>query len=311
MQEECIDLYNCEIDESDDDENYKEYIIAYNKYKLYLQKNYKYNICKFQYKKCYIKECKELGCYNFYNKYTNHLCKIHKINGMLKFGARRCYNEICFKYPTFNISTEKKGKYCYEHRLLNMVNVVSKRCKTHMCDIIVSNKYLGYCFYCFSNIYPEKCINYKTKEQRVIDYVQINFTNLTWIHNKMIQDGCSKKRPDLLVDLGYQLIIIEIDENQHIGYQEICENKRIMQLSLDLNHRPIIFIHFNPDEYLKDGYKVDSCWTKTKYKGLIKIKNENEWNHRLNTLKNEINFWINPENKIDKMIHIVQLFFDI
>ena len=34
-----------------------------------------------------------------------------------------------------------------------------------------------------------------------------------------------------------------------------------------------------------------------------------EWNNRLGVLKNEINYWIN--NRSDKMIHIVKLFFDL
>jgi hypothetical protein len=229
---------------------------------------------------------------------------------MLKFSSKKCKHEICLKYPKYNFIGEKKGSFCYEHRLLNMSNVVSKYCKTYLCDTIIGNKYGGYCLYCFSNIHPEKCIKYKTKEMRVVVFVKNNFNNLTWVHDKPIQDGCSKRRPDLFLDLGYQIIIIEIDENQHLDYEDICENKRIMILSQDLNHRPIIFIRFNPDDYIKDGCKVPSCWTTTRIKGLIKIKNENDWNNRLDVLKNEINYWINPENKIDKIIHIVELFFD-
>jgi hypothetical protein len=64
----------------------------------------------------------------------------------------------------------------------------------------------------------------------------------------------------LLLDLGYQVIIIEVDENQHTEYDCSCENKRTMQLSQDLGHRPIVFIRFNPDDYEKDGTSVTSCW---------------------------------------------------
>lgn len=78
-----------------------------------------------------------------------------------------------------------------------------------------------------------------------------NFPDFTWITDKTIQDGCSLRRPDLFLDLGYQVVIVEIDENQHDGYDCSCENKRIMQLSLDVDHRPIVFIRFNPDDYLK------------------------------------------------------------
>jgi hypothetical protein len=42
---------------------------------------------------------------------------------------------------------------------------------------------------------------------------------------------------------------IEIDENQHVAYDCSCENKRIMELSQDVGHRPIVFIRFNPDGY--------------------------------------------------------------
>ena len=50
--------------------------------------------------------------------------------------------------------------------------------------------------------------------------------------------------------------IVEIDENQHIEYDCSCENKRIMELSQDVGHRPIIFIRFNPDDYLNYENKI-------------------------------------------------------
>lgn len=77
------------------------------------------------------------------------------------------------------------------------------------------------------------------------------FSMYPWISDKTVMDGCSKCRPDLLLDLGYQVIIIEIDENQHRSYDCSCETKRIMELSRERGHRPIVFIRFNPDEYIK------------------------------------------------------------
>jgi hypothetical protein len=98
------------------------------------------------------------------------------------------------------------------------------------------------------------------------------------------------KRPDLFLDLGYQIIIIETDENQHNYYNTTCENKRLMLISQDVNHRPIIFIRFNPNSYIENKVKIPSCWTITKKKSLILIKNINEWNNRLDILKNEIKY---------------------
>ena len=84
-----------------------------------------------------------------------------------------------------------------------------------------------------------------------------------------------------------------------------------MEISQDLDHRPIIFIRFNPDDYLEKSKKIPSCWTVNK-KGLCvvgKSKGE-EWKNRLNILKNTIAYWILAENKTNKMIETIQLFFD-
>jgi len=122
----------------------------------------------------------------------------------------------------------------------------------------------------------------------------------------------SKRRPDLLLDLLYQIVIIEVDENQHIDYDCSCQNKRIMELSQDLGHRPIIFIRFNPDDYKKDGKNISSCWGRYKngITGVNKSK-KSEWSQRLNVLENHINYWISPENITNKTIEIIQLFYDV
>jgi hypothetical protein len=51
-------------------------------------------------------------------------------------------------------------------------------------------------------------------------------------------------------------LIIEVDENKHDNYDCSCENKRIMLISQDLGHRPVVLLRFNPDGYLKDGKKI-------------------------------------------------------
>lgn len=58
-----------------------------------------------------------------------------------------------------------------------------------------------------------------------------------------------------MLDLIYQIIIIEIDEKGHKRYDYISENNRIMELSQALGHRPIVVIRFNPDGYLENNKK--------------------------------------------------------
>ena len=67
------------------------------------------------------------------------------------------------------------------------------------------------------NLFPDKPVirNYKTKEKEVVDRIKEIFPEFTWVHDKRVEDGCSKRRPDLLLDLGSHIIIIEIDENKY------------------------------------------------------------------------------------------------
>lgn len=192
-----------------------------------------------------------------------------------------------------------------------MVNVKHKTCINEWCYTQVAEKYDGYCLFCYMNMFPDKPVsrNYKTKEFAVVEYIKNKFQNFDWISDKKISDGCSKRRPDLLLDLGYQIIIIEIDENQHIGYS--CENKRLMEISQDLRHRPIVFIRFNPDDYKKEDINIPSCWGVNK-KGICVVKEskKDEWDERLTCLENMITYWTKPKNITDKTIEIIQLFYD-
>ena len=151
--------------------------------------------------------------------------------------------------------------------------------------------------------------NYKTKENEVVSRVKSLFPEFSWVCDKKVQDGCSRRRPDLLLDMGTHVIIVEVDENKHSGYDCSCENKRLMELSQDLGHRPIVFIRFNPDSYTNDeGNKITSCWSYTK-QGLMSIKKakQKEWEERIEVLKNQIQYWI--DNSTEKTVEIVELFY--
>jgi len=126
-----------------------------------------------------------------------------------------------------------------------------------------------------------------------------------------VADGCSRRRPDLFLDFGYQVLIIEIDENQHVSYDCTCENKRLMELSKDVGHRPIVFIRFNPDAYLRQGRKIASCWGKNPAGIYVVNKSkEEEWARKLKALEDQVIYWIHPENTTLKTIEVIQLFYD-
>jgi hypothetical protein len=219
----------------------------------------------------------------------------------------------CNIIACFNYAQYKNGIYCFKHKEKDMVDVknVSNICKSEMCNTRVSNeKYKGYCLRCFVYLFPNEpnSRNYKTKEKIIVDYINETFKDYKIINDKII--GSSKRRPDILIQLSAHIIIVEIDENQHQRYENICENKRLMEISQDLAHPNIIFIRFNPDDYIdKDNKKISSCW-KINKEGVCVLKNNkiNEWNVRLTLLKDRIYYWIN--NVSNKHITIEKLYFN-
>jgi len=153
--------------------------------------------------------------------------------------------------------------------------------------------------------------NYKTKELSMVEFIT-QHTDVDWINDKAYDLGCSKKRPDMVCDLGSHILIIECDENKHKNGNYSCENKRIMELSRDFSenniHRPIVVIRFNPDTYIdSNNQKIESCWKAGK-DGILRIKNKEHWDLRLNKLLDIIHHYIS--NKPTKDVNFEYLFYD-
>lgn len=259
---------------------------------------------------CDYENCNLSASFNYPGKKTRLRCSNHKDGEMIDVKHPYCLEQDCNIFASFNYQNEKKYLYCVKHKKDDMINVKSPRCKFENCLVMGNKKYDGYCLFCFIHLFPDVQIshNYKTKEKHIVDNIISKFPNFTWTTDKRIQDGCSNRRPDLVVDFGFNIIIIEIDENQHNNYN--CENKRLMQISQDFNHRPIVFIRFNPDIYTNNKNEtVPSCF-KCDNKGIISVRNKKSFETRLKILYKEIEYWSCEKNMNEKTINLVYLFYD-
>jgi hypothetical protein len=257
---------------------------------------------------CIIKNCTIRAGYNYENEKKGIYCRNHKLANMIDILHNKCKFTNCNIRPIYNYENEKKGIYCNKHKLENMIDVVNKNLLCKMCKMIRSEKRLEFlCSLCFYYTYPnhEKTHNHKTKENQIISDLNKEFNNII-IQDKIISGGCSKRRPDGLIQLNDYNIIIEIDEYQHKDYS--CENKRIMEIFKDLGNSPLTIIRFNPDAYIIDNKKTKSPFGITKSDGKLKIINKKEYNIRINELIRVINNNINEISKKD--INIIQLYYD-
>ena len=193
----------------------------------------------------------------------------------------------------------------------------NKCCKGHpqtLCYTIVStSKYKGYCVRCFQYFFPDEKVskNFRTKEKVWIDFICEEFSEYTWSFNKTIDYGCSRYRPDAILNMGTHVILCEHDENQHKSAGYSCTNKRTMAIMQDCGFIPLVVIRFNPDEYIdEEGKKITSCWGLDK-NGISKIKNnkKNEFIERLEHFKKIVLFYI--YNVPQKEITEIKLFYNI
>lgn len=257
---------------------------------------------------------------NSYYGYTTsniYYCFEHKKDDMMPLLTNTNFCIICNKTrASFSKSFGSKATHCLkcmekEDDKDEYVRSFSKPCKNYeiCCNYESSNKdYDGYCFFCFRHLYPEKVSNnYKTKENYVKNYILNYFTDIELTFDKKISNGCSYRRPDCLYDAITHCVMYEIDEEQHINNELICENKKIMEEFIDLGNRPIVILRFNPDNYILDGKKINSPWKKNLNNTTV-LYNEKEMNNRINILIERFKYHINNIPK--KEVTIEKLYYD-
>ena len=261
-------------------------------------------------RKCQHENCNKRPSFNYEGENKPIYCAEHKLENMIDIKNKKCQHENCKIIPNFNYEGENKPLYCLEHKQSKMIDIKNKKCIECNDTQISNSKYKNHCARCFIYKFPDEPItrNYKIKEQHVVDFIKENFKNLSLIFNRQIQGGCSRRLPDVFIDLFTHSIIIECDEDQHRNYH--CDNKRTMELFQDLGNRPIVFIRFNPDSYIdKNNNKIDSCFNYHKITGVPIIANKKLWNQRLKTLKSKIQYYIN--NIPEKEVTIEKLYYNL
>ncbi len=250
-------------------------------------------------KRCIKDNCTKIPNFNKAGETKALYCFDHKKDKMIDVRNKRCEHENCTKRPNFNKVGETKALYCSTHKKDRMIDVKSKRCV--LCNMICSKKkYDWYCFGCYCYTFPDKAIvrNHKTKENQIMADLLKIYPNI--VRDSRISGGCSKRRPDGLIQLDDYNIIIEIDENQHNATGYSCENKRTMEIFQDLGNSPLTVIRFNPDKFAKE----QSLFMTTKATGELCIRNQKKYDAELAKLVEVIKFHIvtRPDSEINSVL---------
>ena len=274
------------------------------------------SICEHGKQKYYCKECGSSYCEHNREK---HLCIQCGGSSICEHGKRK---RQCIQCGGSSICEHgKRRSYCRECHGSGFCEHNRRRSRCVQCEGSAicrickskygNRKYDKLCITCAIQEGYTVYRNYKTKELSMVEFIT-QHTNVDWVNDKTYDLGCSNKRPDMVCDLGSHILIIECDENKHKNGNYSCENKRIMELSQDFSenniHRPIVIIRFNPDTYIdSNNQKIESCWKAGK-DGILRIKNKENWDLRLNELLDITHHYIS--NKPIKDVSFEYLFYD-
>ncbi len=257
-------------------------------------------------KKCSHNDCDSLNPVFAYHKSDEFkYCKKHAAGDMIDVKNKRCAHPDCDSItPVFAYHKSDEFKYCKKHSVEGMIDVKHKRCVS--CGLFRVTKSKDYmCSQCFmfNNPNHEYSRHYRTKELTFTRLLQQDLSEqgIDCILDSKISGGCSRRRPDVFIDMLTHVLIIEIDENQHLSYNESCEYVRTIELNEDIGHRPMYIIRLNPDSYKLNGKSVRGCFT-------VKMEvNKKEFGHRYSTLLSTVlDLTATPP---ERLIESIELFF--
>ena len=114
----------------------------------------------------------------------------------------------------------------------------------------------------------------RTKENNIVNNIK-KYINYNWLCNKQLK---CLYRPDMYTIINNNILMIEIDENQHNNYDSKLEIERIQKIYKELDKKNMTIIRINPDIYIdSENNKHESI-----------VNNINEFNIRMNIIINII-----------------------
>ncbi len=186
------------------------------------------------------------GCIKCYNKekFLERAIEIHK--------DRYDYSVMNYIHSTIPITIICKKHGQFKQPPSSHLRCINGCPKCNACPSCELWRTCGkLCLYCIPK--DKNKLYYKSKEMDVVKFLKSNLPDNEFIHNKSVGTSCGEGHlfPDILFDLQFYHLIVEIDEHKHRGANYRCDKQRMYDIIAKLG-TPCIFIRYNPDSKLSD-----------------------------------------------------------
>ena len=228
--------------------------------------------------------CDRRAFYGFAGKPPKFCYEHREINTILK-PTKKCLEQGCKEVAIFGI---KNHEHCETHKIKGEINIVERKCVS--CGLLGLLDKNEHCQVCDPDAFRVVRL---AKQNMVVDYLISNGIRLSKEQlDRAIHNGvCGKERPDIWIDCGTHILVIEVDEHQHSDRPCECEQTRMVNVSQS-NGMDTIFLRFNPDTY------------KPKTKGHNMISTSSRLKHLLDW----VNYHIDHAPK--DFLSVMYLYFD-
>jgi hypothetical protein len=206
-----------------------------------------------QIKKCQEPKCRESAEYGKTEFNRPQFCGAHKPEGYVDvYAERRCeaggHDGCPDDYDLVYETTDDQGlveqhKVCLAHAPPGYEASLKRMCK--YCDIREDVPFV--CRSCKQRSHK--------KEHAVVRHLRRTI-DVPFKYDESPGFECTRKRPDIRFEMPTHDVIVEVDENQHRGYEEACECARISEIVGAIGGKSVVFIRYNPDTVRCNGARV-------------------------------------------------------
>jgi len=231
---------------------------------LYCRKHKQPGMTSVKVKKCQDPKCRESATYGKDEFHRAQFCFVHKSETSVCIAdAMRCSHDGCVEQYVLVVEVDigsetgtgagtRTGpvsrKVCLAHAPPGYEASLKRMCK--YCDIREDVPFV--CVDCKRRSKPQKEYAVVRHLRRTID---VPFEAIRCDESPGLE--CTRKRPDIRFEMPTHDVIVEVDENQHRGYEESCECARISEIVGAIGGKPVVFVRYNPDT-VRYGGKVSA-----------------------------------------------------
>jgi len=199
------------------------------------------------------KPCKHIGCktrayYGIPGNSPTH-CTAHKQSNQIANPKTKCNK--CNEIAIYALN-QKKAVHCEQHKETGEINIIERNCTKCNLPNILNQQSI--CTYCDPKHFNQFRLG---KQLQVKAWLDANDFKYISYDSAINYKSCGdKERPDFVFATSSHYIVLEVDENQHNGRNDVCECTRMVNISQSLG-MPTLFIRFNPDHYKIGKKKYD------------------------------------------------------